>query len=103
MQEIRSYGSVRGGSGRPGIPTATREKKYRPARFVPSKKPVAQPTVPPTRKGCPTMVGSYFSGRTATSLKNTMSLSLWFCSPMYPSSGRGPRSGSNVNFLAGTG
>lgn len=45
----------------------------------------------------------FFNGFTATSLKKTTSCSPWFCSPIYPSSGRGPRSGSKANFFGGTG
>src|SRR5205823_14706415 len=45
----------------------------------------------------------FFNILTATSLKNTISLSLWFCRPMYPSFGRGPRWGSKLNLRSGTG
>ena len=43
------------------------------------------------------------SGLIATSLKNTTSLSLWFCSPNQPTIGRRPRHGSKSNFFSGTG
>ena len=43
------------------------------------------------------------SGRTLTSLKNTIASLLWFWRPMYPASGLGLRSGSQSSFLGGTG